>query len=202
MDAIWELIEESQNTGVSLPTLARTKQKEKQGGCSEHTVRHWMNKLHAMYSHRASLSFRDVRFFNLITDSSTFSTRDTCVSIMYSTERDLGCYLAAQAVKGNLVTPNEMILDETVERMVALRKANRIASYRLLQAFSHQLSVLSDHKVSIRSFLVDDLEGGEQHPLAVALRPLTPDQLRIVERYPTGEFKSVHVMVKRMGVLA
>ena len=60
VDAIWELIRESQDTGVSLPILARTKRKEKQGGCSEHTVRHWMNKLHAMYCHRASLSFRDV----------------------------------------------------------------------------------------------------------------------------------------------
>jgi hypothetical protein len=83
--------------------------------------------------------------------------------------------------------------------MVALRKAQRIASYRLLQAFSHQLSVLSDHKVSIRSFLVDDLEGSGEHALAVALRPLTPDQLRIVERFPTGEFKSAHIMAKRMG---
>ena len=50
---------------------------------------------------------KKVKYFNLLTDSSTFSTRDTCISALYSTERDLGAYLPLQLVKGNSILPNE-----------------------------------------------------------------------------------------------
>ena len=198
VDAIWELIQEAQETGVSLPVLARTKKNEKQGGCSEHTVKYWLGKVLSMYCARANLAFKDVRFFNLLTDSSTFSTRDTCVSALYSPERDLGCYLAAQSVKGNLIAPNELHLDASVERMVAIRKADRVASYRLMQALSNQLSQLSNRQVSIRSFKISDgATDVEHHPLATALTPLTPQHLRIVDRFPDGSFKALHVLNKR-----
>lgn len=201
VDAIWEMIQESEDTGVSLGSLSRTKKNEKQGGCSEHTVKHWIGKHLSMYASRARWAFEGVKYFNLLTDSSTFSTRDTCISALYSTERDLGAYLPLQLVKGNSISPNELHLDPSVERMVAIRKADRVASYRLLQALSNQLSQMSNRKVSISSFLLSDGTPGEEHPLALALRPLSPNHLRIVERFPNGDFKRVQIMDKRQGVL-
>ena len=201
VDAIWEMIQESEDTGVSLGSLSRTKKNEKQGGCSEHTVKHWVGKHLSMYSSRVRWAFEGVKYFNLLTDSSTFSTRDTCISALYSTERDLGAYLPLQLVKGNSIAPNELHLDPSVERMVAIRKADRVASYRLLQAISNQLSQMSNRKVNIRSFLLSDGTPGEEHPLALALKPLSPHDLRIVERFPNGDFKRVRIMDKRQGVL-
>lgn len=199
VDSIWELIQEAQDTGVSLPVLARTKKSERQGGCSEHTVKYWLHKLLSMYSARACLAFEGVRFYNLVTDSSTFSTRDTCVSVLYSCERDMGCHLAHQAVKGNFIAPAELYLDASVERMVAIRKADRVASYRLLQALSNQLSQLSNRKVNISAFQISDGTESdvEQHSLTMALTPLTPNHLRVVNRFPDGSFRSVEVFDKR-----
>ena len=201
VDAIWEMIQESEDSGVSLGSLSRTKRNEKQGGCSEHTVKHWVMKHLSMYSSRVRLAFEGVKFFNLLTDSSTFSTRDTCISALYSTERDLGAYLPLQLVKGNSIAPNELHLDPSVERMVAIRKADRVASYRLLQAISNQLSQMSNRKVSINSFLLSDGTPGEEHSLALALKPLSPHHLRIVEQFPNGDFKHVRIMDKRQGVV-
>ena len=200
VDAIWDMIQESEDTGVSLGSLSRTKKHEKQGGCSEHTVKHWVGKHLSMYSSRVRWAFEGVRYFNLLTDSSTFSTRDTCISALYSTERDLGAYLPLQLVKGNAIAPSELNLDPSVERMVAIRKADRVASYRLLQAISNQLSQMSNRKVSITSFLLSDGTPDEEHPLALALKPLSPHELRVVERFPNGDFKRVQIMDKRQGV--
>ena len=199
VDAIWDMLQESEDTGVSLGSLSRTKKNEKQGGCSEHTVKHWVGKHLSMYSSRVRWAFEGVKYFNLLTDSSTFSTRDTCISALYSTERDLGAYLPLQLVKGNSIAPTELNLDPSVERMVAIRKADRVASYRLLQAISNQLSQMSNRKVSISSFLLSDGTPGEEHPLALALKPMSPHDLRIVERFPNGDFKRVQIIDKRQG---
>ena len=60
---------------------------------------------------------------------------------------------------------------------------------------------MSNRKVNIRSFLLSDGTPGEEHPLALALKPLSPHDLRIVERFPNGDFKRVRIMDKRQGAL-
>ena len=197
LDTIWKLHEEAEESGISLETLLKTKKNEKQGGGSEHVARYWQAKIAAMYAARAAVSVDGIRLFNLVTDCSTFSAKETCVSALYSCERDLGVYLNAQAVKGNMVSPTELLLDESVERMVAIRKADRIATHRLLQALSHQLSMVSNHQLSIASFMVADSSDDFDHPLAPALQPLSPHHVRLVQRFQNGAFRSVRVLDKR-----
>ena len=57
---------ECEDTGVSLGSLSRTKKNEKQGGCSEHTVKHWIGKHLSMYASRARWAFEGVKYFNLL----------------------------------------------------------------------------------------------------------------------------------------
>ena len=207
IDAIWELMEEARTTGLSLPVLMKTKKSEKQGGCSEFTVNYWMSKAHTMYCARACLSFDGVKILNLVTDSSTFSSREAAVSIVYSCERDLGAYCANQVVRTNVIAPGEIeVASEGLERLIATRKADRVASFRLLQAISHQISILTNHKLSINSFQLSDGGGGDDeddvaHPLVTCLTPLTPQHLRIVNKFADGSFRSVSVLNKRTDSL-
>lgn len=195
VDTIWELMEEAQQASVSLPVLATTKKSENSGGCSPSTVIYCIRKYLAMYRARAHLSFDGVKYINVITDSSTFSTRDTCVSAAFSFEKNAGCYLAAQAVKGNHISPGELLLEDHVEQLIATRKADRIAAYRLLQAISHQLGTLTNGKLSLQTFQVSAGNSNDDfndHGLRLALTPLTPDHVRIV-----GDFGQVYVKDKR-----
>lgn len=196
LNALWELVSEARDVGLSLPTLALTKKKDKHGGFSESSVGYWLNKIHCMYQARSQLSFAGVKFFNLVTDASTFSTRETGVSVMYSHERDLGYYLVSQTVPGNLISPGELELHESVERLVAIRTAERVASYRVLQALSREISLLTQHKLSIVHFQVRPSDEDWDHPLALALASLTPNHVRLVDRF-NGNFQQVRILDKR-----
>lgn len=124
------------------------------------------------------------------------------MSILYSPERDVAVYLPSQAVQGNLISATELNLDETVERAVATRKADRVASYRLMTALSHQLSVVSNYRVNVSSFHILDSNDDffDQGGLGLALAPLNPNFLRVVDKFPNGNFKSVHILNKRTAL--
>lgn len=202
VDMIWDLIQEAQETNVSLPLLMRTKKRENYCGASESSVFYWINKFEAMYKARAAMSFDDCKIFNVLTDSSTFSTRETGVSAAYSPENEVGAYMIAQVVKGNSISPGELHLHSSVERLVATRQADRVASYRLLQCLSHQMKILTNAKTTLTKFLVNDGrvnpmddDDDMMHPLAVALMPLTTNHLRI-----SGNFGSIFVKEKRTSL--
>lgn len=203
VNSVWALLEEARTSGVSMRVLGKTKMKEKQGGFNEGSVQYWVDKLTAMYAARSKLSVHGIRFWNIVTDASTFSSRETCVSILYSPERDVAVYLPSQAVQGNLISATELNLDESVERAVATRKADRVASYRLITALSHQLSVVSNFRINVSSFHILDTNDDffDQGGLGLALAPLNPNFLRVVDKFPNGNFKSVHILNKRTALL-
>ena len=132
----------------------------------------------------------------------------SCVfTVVYSCERDLGAYCADQVVRTNVIAPGEIeVASEGLERLIATRKADRVASFRLLQAISHQITILTNHKLSINSFQLSDGGGGDDeddvaHPVVTCLTPLTPQHLRIVNKFADGSFRSVSVLNKRTDSL-
>ena len=82
LNTIWDLHQDSLDTGVSLALLARTRQKDKSAGMSETSVLYWTRKIETMYSERATVSMRALRFYNMACDASRHSTRDTLASTL------------------------------------------------------------------------------------------------------------------------
>jgi hypothetical protein len=79
---------------------------------------------------------------------------------------------------------------------VAIRTAERVASYRVLQALSREISLLTQHKLSIVHFQVRPSDEDWDHPLALALASLTPNHVRLVDRF-NGNFQQVRILDKR-----
>lgn len=180
LTSVWELYTDPVETGVSVQMLARTRAKNKEAGMSEDNVNYWWRKIDNMYSQRSAMSMSGARFFNIATDASRHSTRDTLISVVFAQENQVGVYAKAQVLKsgGKLLAPDECLLDDDVERLAATRQIERLASYRLMQAISFQLKQLTGG-VTLEAFHIPDTD-----PLSVALKPLTPDFVRVVRRSP------------------
>ena len=74
-------------------------------------------------------------------------------------------------------TLEKIVCDSEVEKLLAEGSRTRLSGYRLLQAISHQVQLVSDFKLSLTNFLVsDDME--------FALQPVASDVTRVV----TGTF--------------
>ena len=181
LNAIWQLYEDSMTTNVSLPTLAKTRRRDRAAGMSEASVDYWMRKIQNIYGRRSAVSMSNCRFFSVACDASRHSTRDTLVSTVFSVENNVGVYANAQVLKsgGKLLAPDEAILDDEVEHLAATREIDRLASYRLMQAISFQLKFLTSK--TLNSFLLEHPD-----PLAVALAPLTPELVRVVKQDAGG----------------
>ena len=98
--------------------------------------------------------------------------------LFYSRHNNIGAYAPTQALRSSkFVHPGEIACDSEVEKLLAEGSRTRLSGYRLLQAISHQVQLMSDFKLSLTNFLVsDDME--------FALQPVASDVTRVV----TGTF--------------
>ena len=140
---------------------------------------HWSNKYIQMYMRRASLSMRiGVSHFNIVTDASTHSCRDTLVSVCYSWEQDVAVHMTAQVLPpGKTITHYDQgAMPGAIASLCAERKLQRIAAWRQLQSLSHQLTLIAGK--SLDYF---------QLPPDVFVQAVGPhDGVRIVRRGPLG----------------
>ena len=196
--AIFQMYEDALAEGMSLSLLVKSRKREKQAGGSEAAVEYWQRKIQNMYQKRTKLAFQDVQVFNMVSDSSRFSTRDTLVSAFYSPESDLGCYANAQVLKqqSKLLLPGELHLDNQIETLAAQRKIERVASYRFCQAISHQLSSLTGGRVTVDKLLHDPSSA-----IGIFLQPLSHSELRVTDVDNTGQTKRVRVISKSTGTV-
>ena len=170
LDEIWNLYCDSiEIKGLSLQQIAATKARSREGGVKESTVVNWLGKIQAMYKQRSCMDFSDESHFNLISDASRHSTRDTLVSAVFSPHRGVACYATSQVVKTGKTYPGEIQCEQAVEKLIAQKKADRQSTYRVCQALSNQLSNISGGQKSLASFVCDD----------PALAPLTAKILHI-----------------------
>ena len=195
--AIFQMYQDALAEGLSLSLLVTSRKREKQAGGSEAAVEYWQRKIQNMYQKRTRLAFQD-QVFNVASDSSRFSTRDTLVSAFYSPESDLGCYANAQVLKqqNKLLLPGELHLDNQIETLAAQRKIERLASYRFSQAISHQLSSLTRGRVTVDKLLHDPSSA-----IGIFLQPLSQSDLRVTDVDNTGRTKRVRVISKSTGTV-
>lgn len=193
LNQIWKLYNDSvEINGVSLSMLVRTKQNDREAGCKQSTSTHWLKKIMKMYCRRANLGFKNIDHINVVCDASRHSVHDCLVSVFYSRHNDIAAYAPTQALRSSkIVHPGEIVCDSEVEKLLAEGSRTRLSGYRLLQAISHQVQLVSDFKLSLTNFLVsDDME--------FALQPVASDVTRVV----TGTFvRHVKKMVAMMEKL-
>eukprot|EP00435_Cladocopium_sp_Y103_P022552 s1285_g5.t1 len=177
LNSIWELYTDSLSMGVSLPTLARTRRKDRRAGASEASTLYWTRKIENIYGRRSGMSMSGCQYFSVACDASRHSCRDTLVSCVWSPENQVACYANSQVLKsgGTMLAPGEALLDDEVEELAATRQIERLASYRLMQAVSYQLKFLTGKTFS--TFMLDETD-----PLALALAPLSSDVVRVLKQ--------------------
>lgn len=195
INSIWEMHEHANEIGISLPAYLQTKERERHGGSHPQACQMWLRKIHNMYGSRSALTFGDVQYLNIIADASRFSGRDTLISAAYNVESDSGAYLNNQFLRsGKIIGPDDLMLESTIEVLAAQRKVDRLAAYTLLAAISNQIKHLTQQRINITSF-----DYSNNTNLAKAVKPLTPNQLRIVNKDPDGAIAGVFVQEKASG---
>ena len=182
-DQIWSMLEEAREKRCSLPVVARLRGEESQGGANDGSVEYWNRKVLGLYFGKSKTAFLNLPHLNLVTDASTFSQKDTIVTIAYNHELDICTLCPVQVVsRSKVVSALEFDLEPEIEQLAATRQVDRLASYRFLCAISNQISQLTSGKLSLPSFVA---------PLSMYLGPLQEDKKRITQ--------GGHVFIKDVG---
>ena len=170
LNEIWNLYADSiEVKGLSLQQILRTKTRSREGDCGEGSANFWPGKFQAMYCQQASSGFEDELHINMVSDASRLLTRDTVVTAFYSPDRDMAGYGCSQVLKTARTFPGEIDCDGVVEKMLAQKKADPVAAYRVCQGLSNQLKHLTRSVLPLKKFLCDD----------PALAPLSSKSLRM-----------------------
>ena len=189
VDAVWQLMEKANATGISLAGAIALKSDEATLGCSPKQCNLWMNKYQQMYAERASMGFLNVSHFNIVADGSTHSCKDTLVSLAYTWEHDLAAYLPIQRIQpGSHVTMLDQEMPEEIAMLAAKRKLQRVSAFRQVQSLSHQISLLTQGRLNIDSFKLDGV--------GVHLQPVAPGEVRVVRPGDEGMTTDAAVIVK------
>lgn len=154
--------------------LAQVRQGDQHGGNSSGSVHFWQRKLLNLYDSRAVLGFVQCNHWAAVTDGSVHSCKDTLLTALYNSQDNIACWATCQHIwPSKLVQPGEHDLAEEVERELARREGERISSYKVLQALSKQLWLISRKQLSLHDFkLPAEME--------TAVQPLCPgDQRRL-----------------------
>ena len=172
---IWNFIQDSRRTGVSLEKLADVRERDDHGGVKMKSVPFWSRKLLSIYQQQSRLSFLNVNKMCLCTDGSTHSCKDFLVTVAYhcSEGSEAGAYCTAQHINSaKILFPGQMELTEEIERLAARRQVDRLAALKFMQALSAQVAQLSANALSLSSF-------APASALALQLRPLGPRDVRV-----------------------
>jgi hypothetical protein len=122
-----------------------------------------------------------VNHFNIVTDASTHSCRDTLVSVCYSWEQDLAVHMTAQVMPPgkDLTHYDQGAMPSHIALLCAERKLQRVAAWRQLQCLSNQLNLLVSKDL-------DDFQL-PSNVFVQAVHVGSPDSdVRVVRRGPPG----------------
>ena len=116
----------------------------------------------------------DIKHFNVVCDASRHGVHDCLVSVFYSHDNNVGAYPPTQSLRSSkFVSPGEIICDSQVEQLLAEGSRTRLSGYRVLQALSHQIQLLTDSRLTLTSFLTPE-------KMTFALQPSLSDVTRVV----------------------
>ena len=172
---VWDFIQQGAEVGISLEKLAEVRKNDQQGGVSTGTIPGWQLKLVSLYRNQAQKSFKNVNKICVVSDASVQSTKDYIVTLCYSGWQ--GHEVAACAVSqylnaAKIVFPGQFNLTDAAERLCATREQERLASYKVMQAWSAQLFQLS-------GLTLEDFVPAQGEYLDYLLRPFRPGEMRV-----------------------
>jgi len=141
--------------------------------------------------HLANLSrSHGVHHYDLVSDPGTHNYKECLVSVLWCWEVGSGMHCPFQNVKpGKVLTPNDVDMDEDLARFAARQKLERVASWRQLQGYSHQLFGVTRYsrpRVTLKSF---------EMPPDFHVRPVGANEGRKTVR---GELQDVSYIVDKV----
>ena len=84
--------------------------------------------------------FNGCRKLCIAADPSTHSGEKTMVSILWSPERRVSCYLPVQIIaQSSLLSPSDADMTDRLRMLALTQKLQRVSAYREWQALSHGL---------------------------------------------------------------
>ena len=171
-EQVWSMMEEATEKKCSLHNVLKVRKTDRQGGTGSGAAERWAKKVLGICLGKTSLSFLNLPHLQFVTDGSTHSGRDTAVTIVYSHETDAVGLAPAQCVSRiKVISPGEFELEPDVEEMAAKRQVERLSAYRWLQALSHQIALVSRHRLNLASYVA---------PASMRIRPMSPEMTRAV----------------------
>ncbi len=155
---LWALIEDASDKNMSLRKLAEHRK------WKSRSFDHVLGKLLLMYEARALHVFSEENHLAIVTDGSCHSCKDMLISIAYSHRTDSYAHMTGQVLFPSKVVTlaDGFEVDPDLERLLARREQERLSSYKLMQGLSHQISLISNKRLSLDSFRVPD---SLHHPL-------------------------------------
>ena len=108
-----------------------------------------------MYQERVSIAFTQLQHWNLVADPGTHSYKEVMPAVLYGWEIDMACLPPFQhIIPDTFVTPSERNLADDILPLALEMKLERVAAYRQLQGYSHQIYVITQGRLSLNDFKV------------------------------------------------
>ena len=171
---IWQFYSDARDLNMSMTRLAKVRAREEHGGNTPGSASSWQRKLLQMYDTRLELCFIGAQHLTLITDGSTHGCRDTLVTCVFDPMEQVAGWATCMAIwPSKFVSPGDYDLEMEVERLLARREGERLSSYKLIQALSKQLWLVTRKQLSMSDLKV----------------PV--DQLPAIERLEPGDVRTV-----------
>ena len=137
-EAVWRMLEKTTSVNISLHDVAHVRKDDDDAGCNYQTLCRWEAVIQGMYIDRLKLAWPQTHHLCLTADSSTHCYNDALLAIGYSWELGQCCHPQLQfIVPGKDVHAQEDLLAESIGRIAAQGRCERVAAYRQLQALSH-----------------------------------------------------------------
>ena len=106
--------------------------------------------------YRVQNVFKMITQLSLVADASTHSGKEILVSCAYSPGQSLGCHAVIQHLNTGSLKPSEVNVS-VLARIAKNRKLQRMSAFRQLQAIDKQLALLSDNRLRLDAFSLNDV---------------------------------------------
>ena len=106
--------------------------------------------------YRVQNVFKMITQLSLVADASTHSGKEILVSCAYSPGQSLGCHAVIQHLNTGSLKPSEVDVS-VLARIAKNRKLQRMSAFRQLQAIDKQLALLSDNRLRLDAFSLNDV---------------------------------------------
>lgn len=174
IEQIYDYLQDAVATGVSMSSLAEIRKRENHGGVKSGSVNFWQRKCLQMSFDQTKPIFEGSNAIHLVTDESTHGGYHVMVTCFFNPIQGIGCMGTCQEMwPAKIVTPGEFQVTSEIARALARREAERVSAYKVIQAISYQLDLITSGRLTMESFKMSQSE-------SILVTPLKPGDTRWV----------------------